>query len=105
MAKYILILFSYKKNNFNKESLEIIEHISCHLATAVANIKANEEILEREKEKSILLSLSHDMAALRNKQDLLNIIQTKLTDYFDVDCFHISVINQDKQSHSVFLMT
>jgi transcriptional regulator with GAF, ATPase, and Fis domain len=104
-AKYLFVLFSDKKNNFNSESLEIIEHISCHLATAVANIKANEEILEREKEKSILLSLSHDMAALRNKQDLLNIVQTELTDYFDVDCFHISVINQDKQSHSVFLMT
>jgi formate hydrogenlyase transcriptional activator len=104
-AKYLFLLFSDKKNNFNNESLEIIEQISCHLATAVANIKANEDIIEREKEKSILLSLSHDMAALRNKQDLLNIIQTKLTDYFDVDCFHISVINQDKQSHSVFLMT
>jgi formate hydrogenlyase transcriptional activator len=104
-VKYIFFLFSDKKNNFNSESLEIIEHISCHLATAVANIKANEEILEREKEKSILLSLSHDMAALRNKQDLLNIVQTKLTDYFDVDCFHISVINHNKQSHSVFLMT
>ncbi|MDB4922951.1 sigma 54-interacting transcriptional regulator [Mucilaginibacter sp.] len=104
-AKYILILFSDKKNNFDRESLEIIEHISCHLATAVANIKANEEILEREKERSILLSLSHDMAALRNKQDLLNIIQTKLTDYFDVNCFHVSIINQDMQSHSIFLTT
>src|ERR1700754_3825162 len=45
------------------------------------------------------------MAALRNKQDLLNIIQTKLTDYFDVNCFYIFIINQEKQSHSVFLMT
>ncbi|WP_426667386.1 sigma 54-interacting transcriptional regulator [Mucilaginibacter sp. McL0603] len=104
-AKYILILFSDKKNNFDGESLEIIEHISCHLATAVANIEANEEILEREKEKSILLSLSHDMAALRNKQDLLHIIQTKLTDFFDVNCFHVSIINQDAQSHSIFLTT
>jgi transcriptional regulator with GAF, ATPase, and Fis domain len=104
-AKYILILFSDKKNNFDRESLEIIEHISCHLATAVANIKANEEILEREKEKSILLSLSHDMAAIRNKQDLLHIIQTKLTDYFDANCFHVSIINQDMQSHSIFLTT
>jgi formate hydrogenlyase transcriptional activator len=104
-ATCLFVLFSDKKNNFTNESLEIIEYISCHLATAMANIKANEEILEREKEKSILLSLSHDMAALRNKEDLMNIIQTKLTDYFDVNCFHISVINQDKQSHSVFLMT
>jgi transcriptional regulator with GAF, ATPase, and Fis domain len=104
-AKYILILFSDKKNNFDRKSLEIIEHISYHLATAVANIKANEEILEREKEKSILLSLSHDMAALRNKQDILNIIQTKLTDYFDVNCFHISIIDKDMQSHSIFLTT
>jgi len=104
-AKYILILFSDKKNNFDRESLEIVEHISCHLATAVANIKAHEEVLERESEKSILLNLSHDIAALRNKQDLLHIIQSKLTNYFDVNYFHVSLINQDMQSHSIFLMT
>jgi transcriptional regulator with GAF, ATPase, and Fis domain len=35
----------------------------------------------------------------------LDIVQTKLTDSFDVNCFHVSIINQDMQSHSIFLMT
>ena len=104
-ARYIFILFSDRKNSFDSESLEIIEHITSELAVAIANIKANDDILERDKEKSILLGLSNDMAAIRNKQDLLKIIQTKLTDFFDAASLHISIIDQEKQSHSAFLLT
>jgi hypothetical protein len=42
------------------------------------NILANEEILEREREKALLLSLSEDMASIRDRQDLWRVMMEKV---------------------------
>ncbi|MFC0512932.1 sigma 54-interacting transcriptional regulator [Mucilaginibacter angelicae] len=101
--KYNFILFSDIKNNFNHEALEIIEHVACHLATAVTKIRINEEIQEVEKEKSILLALSHGMATVRDKADLARIIKQKIAGYFNAVNFAVSIISEDRQSHSILI--
>lgn len=69
-SKYSLILFADKAGTFNDETANIIQRISSQLFTAASNISANEEIRERENEKSFLLDFSSDIAAVRSKNDL-----------------------------------
>ncbi|MDB5150155.1 MAG: family ATPase [Mucilaginibacter sp.] len=103
LNKYNFILFSDLKNNFDHEALEIIEHVACHLATAVTKIRFNEEIQEAEKEKAILLALSHSMTTVRNKEDLVRVIKQKIAGYFNAVNFAVSVISEDRQSHSILI--
>ena len=49
--KHSIILFSDKANKFDEKCVDIIERISSQLATAINNIEANEEILEKEQHK------------------------------------------------------
>ncbi|WP_298735015.1 sigma 54-interacting transcriptional regulator [uncultured Chitinophaga sp.] len=69
-SKYSLILFADKPGTFKEEAANIIQRICSQLYTAVSNIAANEEIRERENEKSFLLDFSSDIAAVRSKDDL-----------------------------------
>lgn len=69
-SKYSLILFADKPGTFKCETANIIQRISSQLFTAASNIAANEEIQQRENEKSFLLDFSSDIAAVRSKDDL-----------------------------------
>ncbi len=69
-SKYSLILFADKPGTFKEEATNIIQRICSQLYTAACNISANEEIRERENEKSFLLDFSSDIAAVRSKNDL-----------------------------------
>lgn len=69
-SKYSLILFADKPGTFKEEAANIIQRICSQLYTAASNISANEEIRERENEKSFLLDFSSDIAAVRSKDDL-----------------------------------
>ena len=50
--------------------INIIERISSQLSTAASNISANEQIINKEKDKSFLLEFSHDLAAARTRNEL-----------------------------------
>ena len=63
----------YKNGDFG-----LVQGIADQLSVALVNIETSEEILEREKEKTILLTISNDMAAIRNKGDLLKMVQKRL---------------------------
>lgn len=56
----------------------LFQAIADQVAVAVANILANEEILNRDKEKSVLLSLSEDITSIRNRRELFDTIATKI---------------------------
>ena len=62
-----LFCFSSQKKSFTELQLSLVQGIGDQLGTAVANILAHEEIRTRENEKSILLSLSREIAAVRSK--------------------------------------
>ena len=61
----------------DKSLFKLLRAIAKQMAAAVANILANEEILERTREKSVLLSISEDIASARNAVELLQIICDK----------------------------
>jgi len=70
-----LILTSHRNNHFYPPDRIIIQRISSHLTTAISNVQTNEELIRREKDKSLLLAFSHDIAAVRDKEDLRNAIE------------------------------
>ncbi|QEM08171.1 sigma-54-dependent Fis family transcriptional regulator [Mucilaginibacter rubeus] len=101
--KYGLILISYKKNVFDPLDRHITQCISRHLATTVSNILANAELERKEKHRALLLSLSHDIAAVRNKDDLTKAIEKVVSQLSSISRFVIRGINEDKKTMSLFL--
>jgi len=73
-------LYIATKNDprFKNGEFEFVQGIADQLSVALVNIQTSDEIIEREKEKSILLRISNDMATIRNKTDLLMMVQKHL---------------------------
>jgi len=98
-----IILFSDRGNNFDEECIDIIERISSQLATAISNISANEEIINKEKDKSFLLEFSHDIASARSKNDLSLAIHGALKKLSQIKAYFIRTINDDGTTMSPFI--
>jgi transcriptional regulator with GAF, ATPase, and Fis domain len=98
-----LILFADKKGSFDAAALNIVERISSQLFTAASNIAANEEILNKEREKSFLLDLSHDIAAVRSKHDLSVVVQAAIKKLSPVKSYIIRLINNDGVTTSPYI--
>jgi len=98
-----LLLTSGKNGHFDAPDRELIQRISSHLATAVANVLMTEELIHREKDKSLLLAFSHDIASVRNKEDLKNAIEKTVSQLSSIARFVIRGINEDQQSLSLYI--
>lgn len=80
---------------FSQEFKDLMKGIAPQLSSAVSNILKNEEIAEREKEKSLLLAISNEIAKLRTKDDLQQMVNTKIKDLFSIQDFGFLQINED----------
>lgn len=98
-----LILTSQKNDHFDTPDRILIERLSLHLATAVANVLMNEELVRREKDKSLLLAFSHDIASVRDKEELKNAIEKTVSQLSSIARFVIRGINEDQQSLSLYI--
>lgn len=78
--------------------------ISGQIAVSMVNIIANEEIVRREQEKELLLSLNIDIATVRNNQDLLSLIKLKLKTLLGCSHTFITTINPDELTATAFLL-
>lgn len=87
--------YTDRPEGFNQEFKDLMKGIAPQLSSAVSNIIKNEEIEEREKEKSLLLALSTEIAKLRTKNDLQKMVNTKIKDLFSIEDFGLLQINQD----------
>lgn len=83
---------------------DLIKGVCSQLSTAVSNILVNEEIIKREKERELLLSLNLDIAAVRNYDDLLQVISNRLKKILGFSDTLIALINDDKDALSTFLL-
>jgi transcriptional regulator with GAF, ATPase, and Fis domain len=82
----------------------LLKSICAQISVAISNILANEENLRKEKEKTLLLSLSNEIAAVRNKHELLELLNAKLPGIFPIIGFGITLLNEDGNSHSPFVV-
>ncbi|MBW4642065.1 MAG: GAF domain-containing protein [Goleter apudmare HA4340-LM2] len=70
---------------FSCEQFSLFQAIADQIAVASANILANEEILEREREKSQLLKISEAIATVQNHKQLLKVIYEEIKPVFPYD--------------------
>jgi formate hydrogenlyase transcriptional activator len=99
----LFCLFSDIKGSLNAPALDIVKGVGSQISIAVANILANEQMLESENGKSFLLSVSNDITSCRNKNEFLDIVHNKLGKLFAYREIVISFINDDKKTHSAYL--
>lgn len=88
---------------FSQEFRDLMKGIAPQLSSAVSNILKNEEIAERETEKSLLLTLSTEIAKFRTKDDLQQMVNTKIKDLFSIEDFGFLQVNED-DTYSPFML-
>ncbi|WOK08336.1 sigma 54-interacting transcriptional regulator [Imperialibacter roseus] len=101
--RHSLILFSDKLNGFDDTSVSIVERVSSQLSTAASNILANEEIINKESEKSFLLDFSHAIAAVRSKDDLVVAVRQALSKVSAIKGYAVRAINNDMSTTSTYI--
>jgi transcriptional regulator with GAF, ATPase, and Fis domain len=102
-TQFGLILVANTNGVFDSRDRDLIQRISSHLSTAVSNVLMIEELSRREKDKSLLLAFSHDIASVRNKEDLKNAIEKTVSQMSSIARFVIRGINEDQQSLSLYI--
>ena len=78
----MLCFFPQPGTTYGAADLILFRGITDQVAVAVANILAHREIREREREKAILLSISEQLARVRNKEELLAVMLENLKPIF-----------------------
>ena len=62
-----------EKDFFKKEQFSLFKSVTDQLSVAVSNILANEDILKREREKTLLLQITENVTRLRDMPDFLTL--------------------------------
>jgi len=99
-----LFCFSNYRKKFTELQLNLAQAIGHQIGIAIANILANEEIRARESEKSVLLALSQEIATVRTKDNLFNVLKTHIQDLFCIDGFGIALMNEKENTYSAYLI-
>jgi transcriptional regulator with GAF, ATPase, and Fis domain len=91
------VLYINMENNteYSDHELELVKGVSYQLSTAVSNILANEQILKRDNERDLLLSLSVDIASVRSDNELLKMISQRLKHLLKFSHTGVAIINED----------
>ncbi|OQP44187.1 hypothetical protein A4H97_33520 [Niastella yeongjuensis] len=69
----------------------------------MSNILANEQIADRESERELLLSISTDLAAVRNHKELISVITRRLKNKLAFSHIFIGIVNEDQSTFSTFV--
>jgi formate hydrogenlyase transcriptional activator len=88
---------------FMDDDLSRLNVLKNQLSITVLNILANEEKINREYEKDILLSLSNDIAAIRNKEELELIVRQKIKPLLPFNDFIVMIPVPGQQSYGFFV--
>lgn len=96
-------IYSDRPDSFTQEFRNVMKGIAPQLSGAVSNIIKNEEILNKEKEKSFLLDFSSDMATVRTKEELAHAVHAGLKKLNPSGGFVIRRINEDNTTMSPYV--
>ncbi len=90
---------------YSKHDLTLMKGISYQLSTTIANMIAHEDIQRRENEREVLLTLSTEMASIRNSGDLLQVVKARFKSILGFDESFIYKLNEDNQTTSPLVYT
>ena len=96
-------IYTDQINGFSPEFRSVIQGISPQLSSAVSNILKNEEIINKEKEKSFLLEFSNEIATVKTKNELSRAIASALLHLNPTGGYVIRRINDDNHTMSPYL--
>jgi formate hydrogenlyase transcriptional activator len=96
-------IYSDKPGSFTSEFRNVIKGIAPQLSGAVSNIIKNEELLNKESEKSFLLDFSSDIATVRTKEELTRAVRAALGKLNPPGGFVIRKINEDNSTMSPYV--
>lgn len=82
----------------------VFKGVCSQISIALSNIIANEEILKRQREKEIMLSLGNDIASIRNRTDLLGIITHQFKKLFNYNDASIIILNNEDKTYNAFVL-
>jgi transcriptional regulator with GAF, ATPase, and Fis domain len=82
----------------------LLESVCTQLLMAISNILANEKLQKRDEEKNVLLSLSNEIAALKTREDLSIIVNTRIKKLLSVNEFGIAQIDEGGETYSAFVL-
>lgn len=80
-----LYMFSEHEGTYFSRQFKLINAVANQLASAVTNILAHEVVLNKEKEKTILLNISNHLAIANDLQDLPEVLLRTLNTLFVFD--------------------
>ena len=95
--------YTDKPNGFSSEFRNIMKGIAPLLSSAVSNIIKNEEVLNKEKEKSFLLDFSSDIAKVRTKEEFAHAVRTAVSKLNQKSGYVIRRINEDAATMSPYI--
>ena len=96
-------IYSDKPGSFSNEFRNVIKGIAPQLSSAVSNIIKNEELLNKEKEKSFLLDFSNDIATVRTKEELARAVRKAISKLNQKSGYVIRRINEDNITMSPYV--
>ncbi|HUC82846.1 MAG TPA: sigma 54-interacting transcriptional regulator [Flavisolibacter sp.] len=99
----VLMILSEKKGAFDEHHKQLIEQLADQVTIIVNNILDREQIVKKERENKLLLSVNHAIASIRNKGDLVQTIQKTLQSTLCFSDLAITRFNLAKGTFRVFL--
>ncbi|TDE10777.1 sigma-54-dependent Fis family transcriptional regulator [Dyadobacter psychrotolerans] len=99
----ILALYNDTINGFSENYRALIKGISYHLSTAISKILYLEDISRRDEENRILLEISNELVAVKEKNDILKIISVSLKKYFNYTDSHIVIYNTSARTYKTYI--
>lgn len=99
----VLYFYADKKGSFSKETLQLVQSLSYHLTTAILNILHHEKIIKNNEENKTLLAISAAIASIRNKEELLTVINGELKTILNFTDLAISLYNLTDRTYKPFV--
>jgi len=98
-----ILIYADREGAFTNEFKEVMAGIAPQLSNAVDNILINEKIKHREWVNGILLALSSELVTVRDRRDLLKVINVELKKLINFTHNVMTVLNDTGTTYSAFL--
>ena len=99
----VLFLDSEQEGTYTEAHLRLSKTIADLIAVAVANILANEEILEREREKAILLEITEALSRTNSRQAVLQVVYDHVRRLLPFNGSGLFEINEAENYHQLLI--
>ena len=100
-----MLAFNNKQENFySKQDFPLFQAIADQLAVAIANVLANESLLDKQREKSEQLALNQSLIKIKDFDALLRQICQTIHERVDFDAFSLWIYDEQAVTHH-FLLT